>query len=72
MPSGQSRPEDSQKRQAKAERSMGEGWPIDTSARISPTAAECLNPCPEQGEATQTSRAAGCRSMRKPKSGVTV
>lgn len=38
----------------------------------SPIAAECLKPCPEQGEATSTRGKCGCGSITKPKSAVIV
>lgn len=47
--------------------------PSDTVwATASPIAAECLKPCPEQGETTSTRSLSGQRSMMKPLSGETV
>jgi hypothetical protein len=42
------------------------------SAKASPIAAECLNPCPEQQDAMMTRSTCGWRSMTNPKSDVTV
>ena len=57
---------------ANEDRSMLLSPPVASWARHSPMAAECLNPWPEQGDATITRGAEGNRSITKRLSGVTV
>ena len=57
---------------ANEDRSMLLSPAVASWARHSPMAAECLNPWPEQGDATITRGAEGSRSITKRLSGVTV
>ncbi len=57
---------------ANEDRSMLLSPAVASWARHSPMAAECLNPWPEQGDATITRGAEGNRSITKRLSGVTV
>ena len=62
----------SQTSHANEDRSMRLSPSVASWARHSPMAAECLNPWPEQGEATITRGVQGSRSITKRLSGATV